>query len=313
MTTVRTDQATTAPHSDDAADDPYPSRKGRPPEFLERREPTVHGSTPGPLTADQAAAFDRDGYLVVPDVLSATEVHAVDEALSDFVRTLTEADRHRLIVEPGGDPDDPSSIRSVFAFHADGGPLADVVRDERLTAVARQLLGSDVYVHQSRVNRKPPFRGKDFQWHSDFETWHTEDGMPGMRCLSAVVWLTDNHAWNGPLMVMPGSHQWFVTCPTPTPRDNHERSLQVQEVGVPDEASLTALYETCGIEQATGPAGSVLFFDCNLLHASASNLSPIARRNLFVVYNSVENAVVEPYSAPGRRPEHIAARTFEPV
>ena len=179
--------------------------------------------------------------------------------------------------------------------------------------MARQLLGSEVYIHQSRVNRKPGFRGKDFQWHSDFETWHTEDGMPRMRCLSAVVQLTDNEAWNGSLLVMPGSHRWFVTCPEPTPPANHERSLKVQEVGVPDEASLTTLFERHGIEQCTGPAGSVLFFDCNLMHGSSSNISPLPRRNLFMVYNSVENALVEPYSAPQRRPGHIASRTFRPV
>jgi len=60
-------------------------------------------------------------------------------------------------------------------------------------------------------------------------------------------------------------------------------------------------------------AGSVLFFDCNLMHGSASNISPMPRRNLFMVYNSVENALVEPFSAPQRRPEHIASRRFAPV
>ena len=31
------------------------------------------------------------------------------------------------------------------------------------------------------------------------------------------VALTDNHPFNGPLMVMPGSHHWYVTCPAATP------------------------------------------------------------------------------------------------
>ncbi|HEX4902702.1 MAG TPA: phytanoyl-CoA dioxygenase family protein, partial [Acidimicrobiales bacterium] len=210
--------------------------------------------------------------------------------------------------EPGSD-----EVRSIFAFHDGTDRLAQVVSDERLAGAARQLLGSDVYVHQSRVNRKPGFRGRDFQWHSDFETWHTEDGMPRMRCLSAVVALTDNEPWNGSLLVMPGSHDTFVTCPTPTPPANHERSLVAQEVGVPDEASLTTLFERHGIEQCTGKAGSVLLFDCNLVHGSSSNISPLPRRNLFVVFNSTENALVEPYAALQRRPEHIAARTFDAV
>ena len=283
--------------------DRYPSRKGRPPRLVPRPDPVVHPGWAGPLDAAAVRRFDERGFLEIEDAFDPDEVAVLDRAVEQLVESMTADDRHRLVVEPGSD-----EIRSVFAFHADDGPLADVVGDHRLVAVARQLLASDVYVHQSRVNRKPGFRGKDFQWHSDFETWHTEDGMPRPRCLSASVALTDNHPYNGPLMVMPGSHHWFVTCPAPTPPANHESSLQVQEVGVPDDRSLTELYERCGIAQCTGPAGSVTFFDCNLMHASSSNISPLPRRNLFIVYNSVANALQEPFSAPQRRPEHIASR-----
>ena len=289
-------------------EDAYPSRVGRPPELLRRPDPVVHPGGTGPLDAAAVRRFDEHGYLNVEAVFDVEEVAALDRALDELVRSVGDGDRHRLIVEPGSD-----DIRSIFAFHTDRGPLADIVGDDRLAGVARQLLASDVYVHQSRVNRKPGFRGKDFQWHSDFETWHTEDGMPRPRCLSASVALTDNHPFNGPLMVMPGSHHWYVTCPEPTPAANHESSLQVQQVGVPDDDSLTELYDRCGIEQCTGPAGSVTFFDCNLMHASSSNISPLPRRNLFVVFNSVENVLREPYAAADPRPEHIASRTFDPI
>ncbi len=285
--------------------DPYPSRVGRPPELLPRVDPVVHGpADDGPLTRAQVDHFDEHGYVILPDVFRTDEVAHLDRQLTELVDS-GDVDPARVIAEP-----DSAEVRSIFAFHEGGGDLAAVPSDGRLAGAARQLLGSDVYIHQSRVNRKPGFRGKDFQWHSDFETWHTEDGMPRMRCLSAVVQLTDNEPWNGSLLVMPGSHRSFVTCPEPTPPANHERSLKVQEVGVPDESSLTTLFERHGIDQCTGAAGSVLLFDCNLMHGSSSNISPLPRRNLFMVYNSVENALGEPYSAPQRRPEHIASRTF---
>lgn len=298
----------TATEGTPAGVDPYPSRRGHPPELLPRLDPVVHGpATDGPLDDEQVRRFDEHGHLTLPGVFDAAEVEHLDELLTGLAGR-GDFDRQRIIAEPGSD-----EVRSVFAFHDGPGDLARVPADDRLAGVARQLLGSDVYVHQSRANRKPAFRGRDFQWHSDFETWHTEDGMPRMRCLSAVVQLTDNEPWNGSLLVIPGSHQWFVTCPEPTPPANHRRSLRVQEVGVPDEASITTLFERHGIEQCTGPAGSVLFFDCNLMHGSSSNISPLPRRNLFMVYNSVENVLGEPYSAPQRRPEHIASRVFTPV
>lgn len=288
--------------------DDYPSRLGRPPELLPRRHLVVYPGGEGPLDAAQVRRFDERGFLTLEGVFTESEVQQFDDALHALMDSVTEGDAHRVVREPGADV-----VRSVFAFHTDDGPLAAVCDDDRLAGVARQILASDVSIHQSRVNRKPSLRGRPFQWHADFETWHTEDGMPTPRCLSASVALTDNHAFNGPLMVMPGSHHWYVTCPEPTPPANHRASLKKQEVGVPDDESLFEVYDHCGIEQCTGPAGSVTFFDCNLLHASSSNVSPVPRRNLFIVFNSVDNELVEPFAAPQRRPEHLASRRGRPV
>lgn len=298
----------TIPTAVHTAGDAYPSRMGEVPELLPRPHPVVYAGGSGSLDAAAVRRFDEQGYLNIQGVFAPDEVAVLDEALATMVEGITSsgdqwARDERLIVEPGS-----NDIRSIFSFHEDDGPLGRIVADDRIAGVARQILASEVYIHQSRVNRKPGFRGKDFQWHSDFETWHTEDGMPTPRCLSASIALTDNHTWNGPLMVMPGSHRWFVTTSAPTPPANHESSLKVQEVGVPDDASLQELYDHCGIEQCIGPAGSVTFFDCNVMHGSSTNISPLPRRNLFVVYNSVENRLVEPFSAPQRRPEHLAAR-----
>jgi ectoine hydroxylase len=214
----------------------------------------------------------------------------------------------RSILEP-----DSGTLRSLFEVHRGAGALAELTRDPRLAAVARQLLGSRVYLHQSRVNLKPGFRGREFSWHSDFETWHTEDGMPAMRALSCSVLLTPNESWNGPLLGVTGSHRWFVSCVGETPARHHERSLRAQEVGVPDDDSVAELARRGEIVECCGPAGTVVFFDCNLLHGSNSNISPRARRNVFVVFNSVDNALVEPFSAPAPRPEYIASRDFTPV
>ena len=62
-----------------------------------------------------------------------------------------------------------------------------------------------------------------------------------------------------------------------------------------------------------GPAGSVTFFECNLMHGSNGNITPHPRRNVFFVYNSVENTLVEPFAAPSPRPTYIASRKFDPL
>src|SRR5690606_6141275 len=110
----------------------------------------------------------------------------------------------------------------------------------------------DVYVHQSRINLKPAFRGRDFYWHSDFETWHIEDGMPRMRALSFSIQLTENRSDNGSLMIVPGSHRHFLGCVGRTPERHFEQSLRAQRYGVPDDDALTKLIAEHGITTVTG-------------------------------------------------------------
>ena len=112
---------------------------------------------------------------------------------------------------------------------------------------------------------------------------------------------------------MPGSHRTFVAGIGETPEDNYKSSLQAQEVGVPSEESITELAHDLGIEQFTGPAGSALWFDSNIMHGSGNNITPFPRSNIFFVFNSVENALEAPFSASGERPSYIANRDATPL
>lgn len=194
-----------------ATDDPYRSRFAPRWEAGERVDPVVYGDgTDGPLDAAQVERFATDGYLALPEVLTATEVQqALDEA-----RATAEARAHteEVVAEPGSDV-----VRSLFRVHRTNAFLQALAADERLAGVARQLLGGDVYLHQTRVNYKPALDGREFFWHSDFETWHIEDGMPRMRCVSVSISLTLSTEFNGPLMLAPGSHRIYVRCVGETP------------------------------------------------------------------------------------------------
>lgn len=184
-----------------------------------------------------------------------------------------------------------------------------LTRDPEILDMVHQLLGSEAYIHQSRINFKPGFHGKGFDWHSDFETWHTEDGMPRMRAVSFSIALTDNTPFNGPLMLIPGSHKKFVPCVGRTPEDNYQHSLKKQELGVPNDRDLAKMADAGGIKAPTGPAGSLIIFECNTLHASNANMSPWPRSNLFFVFNSVENQLVEPFCGNKPRPDFLGNRT----
>ncbi len=291
--------------------DRYPSRVAPEPEILERQDPVVWGAVgDGPLTGEQLDQFDRDGVLMLQGVLDGGEVDELLGTADELASRPELRASERTIVEATSE-----AVRSVFEVHRLSDTIRTLAADDRLAGAARQILGSDVYLHQSRVNFKPAIHGEGFFWHSDFETWHTEDGMPAMRAVSFSVALTENFHFNGPLMVLPGSHRAYVTCVGETPDDHYKHSLRTQEIGTPDDASLRALAERAGGEIRTqvGPAGAIAIFDCNAMHGSSNNLSPFPRSNVFFVYNSVDNAIGEPFSASKPRPDFIAARDFTPI
>ncbi|PAU74938.1 ectoine hydroxylase [Halomonas salipaludis] len=284
--------------------DPYPTRLSQPLDmpWLKRREAVVKGSAEdGPLSQAQLDAFERQGFLFEPNFLSGDELDALREELKALMSNEDYVGRDFSITEPGGE-----EIRSLFAVHFLSERFRRLAQDPRLKGRAEQILGGEAYVHQSRINYKPGFQGKGFNWHSDFETWHAEDGMPEMHAVSASLVLTDNHHFNGPLMLVPGSHKVFVPCLGETPDDHHKQSLKMQELGVPGREALGELIERHGIEAPTGAAGGLLLFDCNTLHGSNANMSPDPRSNAFFVYNRRDNRCVAPYAARRARPAFLA-------
>jgi ectoine hydroxylase len=287
--------------------DPYPTRLGAQEILSQRRDPVVYGGE-GPLDAEQLRLYERDGYLMVDNLFSEA---VIEECVEELHRlsTLEEISHDpRVILEPGSD-----EIKSIFEIHTFSNFFNQLVTSPPLVEWARQILDSDVYIHQTRVNKKPAFVGTEWYWHSDFESWHAEDGMPRMRAFSVQVAISENLAVNGPLMIIPGSHNTFVACSGSTPEENYRTSLVRQEAGLPSPDALRTLVGDREITQFLAPPGGAVLFDSNCMHGSVSNMTPHPRTNLFVVFNSVENVLVEPFAASAPRPRHLAAREFTPV
>jgi len=290
--------------------DLYPSRQGTAPEMLPRQDPVVHGdwTAAAPISKMQATQFDREGYLVLRDLFTDKEVTFLQRETGALLGDPAALDPDTIITEPDG-----NEIRSIFEIHSQSKVMARLAADKRLANVARFLLGDEVYLHQSRLNYKPGFQGKEFYWHSDFETWHVEDGMPRMRALSMSILLAENTPHNGPLMLIPQSHHIFLTCVGETPENHYRTSLKRQEYGVPDKDSLAALAHEHGIVAPTGKPGTVIVFDCNLMHGSNGNITPFPRANAFLVYNAVSNRLGSPFGVDTPRPPFIAAREVSAV
>ncbi|WP_084421071.1 ectoine hydroxylase [Henriciella litoralis] len=292
----------------DTREDIYQTRRTNDVERIARRDEVVHadGRRRPPICPSLINEFEQNGFVVLEDVFSPAEVARMKgtaNEMRDYPSSLADS---TVISER-----DSGAVRSVFSIHRQTADFDMVARDPRLSDVARYILGDDVYIHQSRLNYKPAFKGKEFYWHSDFETWHAEDGMPNMSALSMSVMLTDNHPQAGPVMFVPGSHKTFISCIGETPDNNYKSSLKRQLTGIPDAQSIETLVDEGGIVAPAPKAGSVVVFDCNTLHASNGNITPFERMNAFFVFNAWSNRLERPFAGKRPRPEHIAHRKVD--
>lgn len=303
----------TSVHTEELAiqGDVYPSRNNGAADILPRLDPVVYSESTqkSPIDFALIEQYKEQGFLVLENIFDEEEVSQYKEELNRLRKNQDIRESPISITEPAS-----GELRSVFQVHETSPIFKTLASDERLTDIAKYILDDKIYVHQSRLNYKPGFHGKDFYWHSDFETWHVEDGMPRMRALSMSIALAENFVYNGPLMLVPGSHKFYVSCEGETPKNHFETSLKKQEYGVPNEDQLTSLIDKGGIVTATCKPGSVIIFDCNTMHGSNSNISSQARSNVFFVYNACQNKVQAPYSTLQPRPEHICSRkSIKPI
>ena len=258
------------------------------------------------ITDQQIQDYRRDGFLLVPDLFSPAEVQAMKAELPAL---FAEDSPERVMEKETG------VVRSVYGSHRKSDVFARMVRDPRLLVPSQRLLDDEVYVHQFKVNAKLAFRGEVWEWHQDYIFWRNEDGMPTARVVTLALFLDEVNEFNGPLLFVPGSHRGGVI--EPRGRKDAEQGEPSWKADVSATLSYTVQQDTLaelvaqhGIVAPKGPAGSVLFFDGNVVHGSAPNMSPFDRMLALVTYNAVSNA---PAHREKPRPEFLCSRDFTPV
>ena len=142
------------------------------------------------------------------------------------------------------------------------------VRHPALLGPVRQLLEREIYLFQCVINMKRPFHGAVWQWHQDFPTYYYDDEMPEPRLVNALVFIDEVREFNGPLMVIPASHN----APAyETAVDDMTTSYPLRAA---DKTVVARLADERGIEAPKGGPGSVIFAHTNLVHGSGPTCRP---------------------------------------
>ena len=249
------------------------------------------------LTPEQIAEYNDKGYVLVPNLLDADELAVLDEA----VREVGQRDGPEVKREKNGEP------HVVYGMHLIDERFRALSRHPRLVKLAEQILGNHIYVHQSRVNVKQ-MGGAIVDWHQDFGTYHRVDGVPEPKGLMISILLDEVTACNAPLMLVPHTqHAGIVQeARVNTEAEDHDAAAKYR-YDIPLE-TLDALIRENGLEAITGPAGSVLFMNMNVVHGSTVNITPLRRVILYLNVCTVDNR-----GETFARPEYLAARDFSPI
>jgi ectoine hydroxylase-related dioxygenase (phytanoyl-CoA dioxygenase family) len=153
------------------------------------------------LSTDQVAQFDRDGFVVVPNLFTAAEIATVRDLIDEFEAEAdaflkTQQDGRIMIAESGA---------ITFSAHLVGRSpaLADFARHPKLVGICADLVGPDVNLYWDQAVYKKPEKPRRFPWHQDNGYAYVEP----QQYLTCWIPLTDATLDNGCPQVARGLHR----------------------------------------------------------------------------------------------------------
>lgn len=201
------------------------------------------------------AQFDRDGYVIVPNLFRRDEV----AAFKDEARRIVDAVRVE-VREAGRDPKEALNTGVYVGLAARSDVFRHAVADDRLVDVLAATLWPNVEFLSDKAVFKDADTVFDSPWHQDWMYWRGDN--------KASVWvaLDDVTRENGCLMVLPGSHR-AEAVHDGNAADGFGFGHRLQRGSVDESRAVTAELE----------AGGAVFFHDLTLHASYPNTSQADR------------------------------------
>ena len=214
--------------------------------------------------------YQRDGYVVVPNLLSAGELQtlrAITDEVSASAIGKTEDDSV-FDFEDGSTPEAPQ-IQRIKKPHRVHPYFFDLARHPGILGFIQAVCGQGVRLSHSKMNMKAARVGSPLEWHQD---WAFAPHTNMSTCVASVL-LDDVSLENGAMQVLPGSHLG------PLLEHHNERNNFVGAVDVVRDG-----LDLSQAQALTGPAGTVSFHHPMTLHGSGANRSGKPRRILFLEY-----------------------------
>ena len=239
--------------------------------------------TPQVLTQAQREDYFENGYIKVENLIpeeTLIELQGVIAKVLDESRKETKSgaifdlgpghSSKKAVLRRLKKTDDYDEVFWNFA----SGLIADVATD---------LAGPDVVFHHSKLNFKWNDGNDDVKWHQDVQFFpHTNYNVFTIGC-----YLNDTGMENGPLGVIPGSHQEKL----------YDLYHGEDWTGCLNDADADSL-SMKDVEYLTGGAGSITIHNCRTLHFSPPSQSVEPRPLLLNCYTSADAKPYTPHPDP---------------
>ena len=153
------------------------------------------------LSAEQVAAFDGDGFVVVPDLVApdvlreaVAEIDRIEAKVDEVLRK--QASGRLMIAETG-------AITFTTHLVTRSPALAELSRSPAIVDLCADLIGPDVNLYWDQAVYKKPEKPRRFPWHQDNGYTFVEP----QQYLTIWLALTDATLENGCPQVAPGLHR----------------------------------------------------------------------------------------------------------
>ncbi|MDN3204394.1 phytanoyl-CoA dioxygenase family protein [Algoriphagus sediminis] len=244
------------------------------------------------LSNQQISEYKESGYLILEKLLRDDLFHRVDKAIEEI--EAMEGPEFFREKKSG-------KIRTIFApekFHPE---IQQLIDNEEIRGIVSQLLETEFYLFQSKLNSKASLQSGVWSWHQDFKFWK-EDGMLEAEALTLAIFLTDVDVANGPILAIPGSQKYGeVESYLNNPDGVHDENLKY----LIRQETLAKMVTRFGpITPLTGKAGDAVIFSSNILHGSYQNMGIVDRKLLMFTFNPTRN--IQEVGNP--RPDYMVKR-----
>lgn len=241
----------------------------------------MEATTEKPTLATIREQYDRDGYVIVRNVIDA-----------DLVQEGREHIEWLMARNPGVRPEQlHHHLMTRDAF------WVRLISDDRLLDVAEQFIGPNIALFASHYIAKRPYDGQAVLWHQDGSYWPLEP----MEVTTLWLALDDSTPENGCMRVIPGTQGMDLK--------GVQRRTDVDNVlssGI-DESLVD---ESKAMDIVLAP-GDVSIHHPNVIHGSNANTSPKWRRGLTIRYIPTSTQIISDGQWPSAF--HLRGKAVEGV